>query len=101
MKIYTIVATFYLNVEREDDSHEYVSGYRYVFDSYTDRCVAKEHATITLVKHIKNCTSGIDLPKDLSFEDLQDLAMQPKPTDYQNAIVYWVCELDILERKLI
>jgi len=96
MNIYTITITYYEN-EKElyiGEPIEYVSGYRYVSDSYNSLEKAKESGMEILKRHIFNFAKEIELKKDICFEELQDLATN-------DTIVGWICELDILERKLI
>ena len=101
-KCWVIAFCYYQIRDRQDTelTIENVSGFRYVDDVYVSLDKAKEHAIEILKRHISDSTEGIELEKDISFEQLQELALDEKPLNYPNATVYWVCELDILERNL-
>lgn len=101
--VYGITATYYRNdtCTTDKDICDYVNGHRYVFDIFKNLEDAKKEGMKILSSHIKNMTEGITLPEDITFEYLQELAMESEPCEYPNSIVHWVCELDILERKLI
>jgi len=93
MKVYVIMASFR---NLNDWVSECVVG-DVVFSTHEE---AKVNAFKMLTDHIHKSTRGITLPEDISFEQLRDLAQEEEPEDYPNAIVYWTCDLAIIERKL-